>query len=199
MIQHRLVEALALLPMLHAPKGRETVVACLGPAADLMAADVLRWRDVVAVYSDRPLSMRDRRVQTGAAPAGKCHVVALSPGQPLDAGVGLLTPDGVLNASAPTEDLAPAFLAKARGTFPRRVKPWREYLPEPMFGALMSPGGAPERQRDPPGGAKRLSAQYLPCLFTFGADEVGSVFGQAEAQRESVGFFDQVLAARGGG
>ena len=199
-LQHRLIEALALLPMLHAPQGRDTVVACLGPTADLTAADVLRWRDVAAVYSDRPLSVRDRRVRQGPPPAAGCHVVVLSPGQAVADGAALLTPDGVLNATAPGEDRAAAFLAQAREAFPRRIKPWREYLPEPLFGALMSPAGAPERRRNPPGGAKRLSAQYLPCLFTFGADEVGMVFGPGEKTesggKAGVGFFGQIQAAR---
>jgi hypothetical protein len=54
-----------------------------------------------------------------------------------------------------------------------------------MYGVLASPSGAPKRLRNPPGGARRLTQQYLPCLFVFGADEVPLVFGPVSAKTDT--------------
>jgi hypothetical protein len=179
-IAHRLIEACALLPLLHVAADGATVVFAVGPAAEAMAADALRWPDVRTVHVLEPLPrLRDVRISVGKPPAGSCDAVLISPDLPAEASAFALAPHGVLCASTTKPEAAGAFYTSLRAVFPRRVAPWREHTPEPLYGALCSPGGKPERLRKPPAAARRLSLQYLPCLFTFGADELPLIFGQA--------------------
>ncbi len=180
MIAHRLIEACALLPLLHTPATGPTVVYAVGPAAEAMAADALRWPDVRTVHVLEPLPrLRDQRISVGRPPTGSCDAVLVSPDLPAEAHAFAVAQHGVICSSTTKPEEAQAFYAQLRAVFPRRMVPWREYLPAPLFGALCSPGGKPERLRKPPAAARRLSPQYLPCLFTFGPDELPLVFGQA--------------------
>ncbi len=186
-IQYRLIEACALLPMLHVAREPPNHVFCVGPQAETFAKDVLRWRDVERVYLiDPPLLLRDRKVVIGAPPVGSCSVVLLSPEQKPDPFIYALSPKGVLCASTMELNKIASLMSHMRHLFPRSVVPFREYvLPEVLYGVLASAHGAPRRIRPPPGGSIRLSEQYLPCLFTFGADEVRLLFGPP-AEKEPV-------------
>lgn len=176
-VDYRLVEALALLPMLHVEPGAVTV-CCGGALAEGLAADCLRWRDVERVYvATPPPTLRDKRICVGMPPAASCDVVIVSPGTPLGPWLYGLKPDGVLNTAVMPGD-APALYRDLRTVFPRGWKPWREHVANgAVFGALAGIQGVPTRQREPPKGARRLSAKYLPCLFTFAQDELPVVFG----------------------
>jgi hypothetical protein len=179
LLAHRLVEACALLPLLHVPADGPTSVFAVGPAAEVMAADALRWPDVRVVHVLEPLPrLRDLRISVGRPSAGSCDAVLVSPDLPCEAFAFAAAQHGVISTSTTKPEEAGAFYGKLRSIFPRRLVPWREYLPEPLFGALCSPGGKPERMRKPPAAARRLSMQYIPCLFTFGPDELPLVFGQ---------------------
>jgi hypothetical protein len=169
----RLVEACALLPMLHLSAAQKNTVACIGPQAEVLAADVLRWPDVQRVYLlEPPIMIRDRRVNIGTPPPASCNLVICSPNEdPVDVLVSI-APRGLINVCTTLLDRAPAMYAAMRIHF-RNITPWREWLPEPLYGAMASPaGGKQTRQRHPPKAAKRISSQYLPCLFTFGKDEL---------------------------
>jgi hypothetical protein len=178
----RLVEALALLPLLFLPVGATTVYA-VGPLAEALARDALRWRDTQKVYLlEPPTSLRDKRVEVGRPAAGTCDAVLLSPDLDPLAHLFALAPHGVVNAAVSNPAKAPALFSALRQVFPRdgeqaRTLPWREYLPAPLFGMLASPGGKPSRMRPPPKGTARLTPQYLPVLFTFGKDELPLVLG----------------------
>ena len=175
---HRFVEACALLPMLYVPSARKNSVYCTGPLAELFATDCLRWRDVERVYvPETPLRLRDNRVTVGKPPVGSCSVVVVSPDENPEPYLFALAKDGVVNVCTRSVDLAAPMLKHLRSLFPRSVVPWREHTPDVLYGAMASPSGAPKRLRNPPGGARRLTAQYLPCLFTFGADETTLIFG----------------------
>lgn len=179
---HRFVEACALLPMLFVPSGKPLIVSCSGSCAEVFAADCLRWRDVSQVFlAEPPLRIRDRRITVGTPPRTSCAVIVLSPGDKPDAFLPYLLPDGVINVSTRDAAEVAAMLKHLRSLFPRAIVPWREYTPEAVYGALASPSGAPKRQRHPPGGARRLTDTYLPCLFTFGADEMTMIFGLSPA------------------
>jgi hypothetical protein len=170
--QRRLIEACALLPLLHVAAG-ETVVACSGPQAEVFAAEVLRWPDVVTVYiRTQPRLLKDKRLRVVPPPVGSCDVVICSPNEDPTPVLHALNSDGVLSASTAIIDRVPALMEAMRALF-RSPTPWREWLPEPLYGALASPSGTRvTRQRHPPPAVQRLSAQYLPCLFTFGKDEL---------------------------
>ncbi len=180
MIPHRFVEACALLPLLHVSPVGPTTVLCLGSHAEKFAADCLRWRDVQKVHLLVPPALailRDKRVEVGVPVTGTCSAVLTSPDENGDAFTGSLKPDGIYCVSTLDPSKTQALLQQVRKLFPRNVVPWRDHLPETIFGALASPRGAPQRKRDPPGGARHLHAKYMPCLFTFAADETPLVFG----------------------
>ena len=172
MDQRRLVEACALLPLLHVAAG-DIVVACSGPQAEVFAAEVLRWPDVITVYvRTQPRLLKDKRLRVVPPPVGSCDAVICSPNEDPTSVLHALNRTGVLCASTAIVEQAPALMAAMRALF-RCPTPWREWLPEPLYGALASPCGTRvSRQRHPPPAAKRLSTQYLPCLFTFGKDEL---------------------------
>lgn len=180
-IAHRFVEACALLPMLYVQPARRNIVFCSGPCAELFAVDVLRWRDVAQVFvPELTTKLRDPRVVVGKPPVGACSAVILSPDENPEPAAAALAKDGVINACTRDPARFTALLKLMRRLFPRSVSPWREHLPEVLYGTLASPQGAPKRLRNPPGGARRITAQYLPCLFTFGGDEMPTVFGPVE-------------------
>lgn len=179
----RVVEACALLPMLHIAAAAKPTVYCTGTHAEICAADICRWPDVSRVYlRDPPLQLRDRRVTVGAAPPASCQLVITSPNEDPSPFLYALAPTGLLCASADIPEQAAALFAGLRQLF-RAVMPWREWTPDPLYGALVTPAaGKIARQRHPPAGARRLTAQYLPCLFTFGKDELPLVFPHGRPQ-----------------
>jgi hypothetical protein len=175
---YRLTEACALLPLLYTSPDQPNTVLCLGTQAENWAADCLRWRDVSKVYLlSAPVKLRDKRIEVGLPPAGSCSAVLTSPDEPADAHAAALRADGIFCASTFLPAAVTVMLGRMRALFPRNVSPWREHTPAVLFGALGSPRGVPTRRRDPPGGARHLSTAYLPCLFTFAADELPLVFG----------------------
>ena len=168
----RLVEACALLAMLHTSDKRPNVVSCSGSLADALALDVLRWPDVATVYVPSATLIKDRRIVVGMPPVASCQVVICSPNDDPSPYLHAVAPLGIVSASTALLDHVKGLYLGMRRLF-RSVTPWREWMPEPLYGVLASPGGGKiVRQRHPPSGAKRLSSQYLPCLFTFGKDEL---------------------------
>jgi hypothetical protein len=188
---YRMIEALALLPILYLPREQQNVILCTGSSAELLAADVLRWRDIAAVYLLKPPAQpltdpsqkeprTDKRVIVGTPPIGTCTAVLTSPGEEPDAYLGFLAKDGVICVSRYGSGELRPFLAHMRTLFPRGILPWREFLPQELYGCLASPAGVPKRVREPPGGARRLNATYIKTIFSFGADEMPIVFGSSK-------------------
>ena len=175
-IPHRFAEASALLPILHARPGTLRV-AVLGPFAGLMAGNALRWRDTAEVLTFTELpEIQDRRVKViNALDPASVDVVLLSPEQlPGDKLIQALKPGGVLSTlTLEPEKWRGLTVALRKGI--GSATPWREHLPQPLFGVLGCVGGPCKRLREPPPSARRLTLQYLPCLFTFGKDELGSI------------------------
>lgn len=177
-IPYRLSEVLALLPLLYVRPG-DTTVAVMGPCSAMMAGEVLRWRDTVKVYALADLGIKDSRIEVVKEfPANSCHALLLSPEQTFPANVSsTLKMGGVLQACT-TDAAKIKALADSIRFVAGRGTPWREYLPAPLWGVLGAVGTVPVQYRKPPKETKRLSAQYLPCLFTFGKDDLPLVFGQ---------------------
>jgi hypothetical protein len=167
----RLVEACALLPVLHLPTGGKLTVACLGPQEEILAAEALRWPDITTAWvSSPPRLLRDRRLRVGTPPTRSCDALLISPGTDPAPILPALKPEGVANVSA-NEAHAGKLLASLRAIFPH-VLPWREWLPEPLYGALCCADEEIVQHRQVPRGAKHLNRRYLPCLFAFGSGEV---------------------------
>lgn len=175
---HRLVEACALLPLLHTDPSQKNSVLCVGPLAERMAVAALRWRDIEAVYLlDAPGTLRDSRLHLGLPEAGTCAALLLSPDIQADPFLPALNKGGVAGLSTQQPGRVSPFFAQVRDQHRGRYLPWREWLPAPLYGAVVGTDTKPAKRRPVPGGAQRLSQQYLPCLFTFGADELPLVFG----------------------
>ncbi len=173
--------------MLYVPQGRKNIALCIGTNAELFAVDCLRWRDTERVYlAEKPTRLKDSRVTVGKPPVGSCSVIVLSPDEKPEPYIHALRSDGVISICTYKHENIQPSLKNLRALFPRAICPWREYTPEPLFGALASPSGAPKRQRKPPIGAVRLSEKYLPSLFTFGADETPLIFGPSKAAANGV-------------
>ncbi len=188
MLAYRFIEACALLPMLHVPPDKQNVVLCVGSHAEQFATDCLRWRDVTKVHLlAAPMLLRDKRVEIGLPRPGSCAAVLTSPDEPADVHAAALLPEGVFCVSTFGPTKVQALMRGVRALFPQSVAPWRDHVPEVLFGALASPRGAPRRKRNPPQGVRHLSAKYLPCLFTFAADETPLVFGPPPAKPEAAG------------
>jgi hypothetical protein len=179
----RLFESVVMLPILHAPNG-QLVVACAGPMAEDMAAEALRWREVVTCYlMAPPRKLRDRRIQVVTPlPLNACHVVCLTPEQDPKSWLRHLAKGGVICASS----VIPAKWGPMRADLAEQMgnaTPWRNYLPQPLYGCLAA--NQPEkvtRIRQPPKGAKHLSSGYLPSLFTFAKDEMPVAFTRQTAK-----------------
>jgi hypothetical protein len=158
----------------------------VGLSAEIFAQDCLRWRDVAEVHLlSPPVRLSDRRVQIGKPLVGSCDVIIVSPDEDPEPHLGALARDGVVNVSTRDPAKLNAMLLQMRRLFPRSIKPWREHTPDTLNGVLASPSGAPKRLRNPPGGARRLTREYLPCLFVFGADEVPLVFGPVSPKKDT--------------
>lgn len=172
-LPHRLIESVVMLPFLHAKKG-DLAVAAVGTLADEMAAEALRWREVRTLFMQHPpKTVRERRVTVvQTLPRAGIDVLLLSPEQSPAPWLPALSPGGVVNPTTAfpakwTQERE--LLTKAFGT----ATPWRNYLPRLIYGVLgKNSPGKPQRTRQPPKGAKHLSEQYLPCLFTFARDEL---------------------------
>lgn len=169
----RLMESMAMLPILHAKKG-PLIVAAAGPMAEDLAREALRWREVSTVYLlAAPKHIKDKRIQVVAPiPHGKIDVMLISPEQRADPWLSALAPGGIINVASvqPSrwKELSQS-LKDATGS----ATPWRNWLPTPIYGALaQNSQDKPRRMRQPPKGAKHLSPQYLPVLFTFSKDEL---------------------------
>lgn len=186
-VPHRLMEAVVMLPILHAPAGK-LEVGVVGPMSEQMAAEALRWRDVAALYMlEPPKQLKDRRIQlTKKMPAAKLQVMLLSPEQSPMQWTYTLAQGGIINPTT----ISDTQIQKLKTELQERVGatlPWREYLPQPVYGVLSkhSTDRKIERTRQPPINAKRLSKQYLPCLFTFGKDEIPAAFAHRPARATS--------------
>ena len=169
---HRLIEACGMLPLLHVPTG-EVHVACLGPLAEAFAAIACLWPDVKVIYTPEPTPrVRDRRITQEKPAPGSCQAVLLSPEQDIAQGGSLLAKGGILSASTQDGDRWRPLIDSAKKQLGNAM-PWRENTPMPIYGILAVAGTfKPSRMREPPPQAKRLHSKYLPCLFTFGKDEL---------------------------
>ena len=171
----RLAEVLGMLPLLHVPieSGKRLTVAVAGSHAGLLIDEVRRWPDVGSILTPFPVVVKDTRLrQTGQLSPGTVDVMLLSPGMGPMAFLPALRPGGLVQVSTYDANLWGPLrtkLAKDAGA----AVPWRENLPHPIYGALGRLGNAPpKRCRRPPKAAVRLNEQFLPCLFTFGKDEL---------------------------
>jgi hypothetical protein len=160
--------------MLHAPQG--AAVAVLGPQAGLLLPEVLRWQDVRTVWTDSVHP--DRRIHVGAPPPHSCDVVLLSQDTNPAPFFSVLRMGGVISASTKNIDLWGGLCRRLR-TDLGLATPWRAPLAEPIYGCLASlrtkNGAKLTRTREVPHSAEHLSTQYIPCLFTFSADEMTSL------------------------
>lgn len=175
-LPHRLMETVAMLPILHGKQGPLTV-AVAGSMADVMAVEALKWRDVQRLLTLAPLPTKDRRIEVvQALPAKQVDVMLLSPDQRPDQWWAALSQDGIMAASTTDAAIWPKLLDDFRCQL-GRVTPWRGYLPKPIYGTLgRNAALKPVRNRQPPKGASHLTAQFLPSLFTFAKDELPIAF-----------------------
>jgi len=177
-LTNRFSEVAALLPLLHVRPGK-TVVGVVGPVGELMAVEVLKWRDTETVYTvDQKITLNDRRINTvKEMPPASVDVMLLSPDQAPDAWAKIVKPGGVIQAMTLDPTKFRALHTHMRELF-GNAAPWREHLPTPIYGVMSVVGGqtTPKRLRKPPPAATRLTEKYLPCLFTFGKDELPLVF-----------------------
>ncbi len=196
---YRFVEACALLPMLFVPPNRDNAVFCTGPQAEALAADCLRWRDVKTVYLTSPPirpvlpdptkrpELKDKRIVVAQKPPlGSCSAVLTSPGEDPDAYISTLTPDGIVCVSRDVVTEVQPMLWHMRRLFPKHVTPWREFMPQELYGCLASPIGVPKRLRGIPGGAKRLNDGHVRAMMTFAADEVPMVFSGQSGKTDMI-------------
>lgn len=192
---YRFVEACALLPMLFVPCNRDNAVFCTGAQAEALAADCLRWRDVKTVYLTAPPIrldpsrspvLKDKRIVVASKPpVGSCAAVLTSPGEDPDLYLHTLTADGIVCVSRDVVAEVQPMLWHMRRLFPKSVVPWREFLPQELYGCLASPAGVPKRQRNVPGGAKRLNDGHVKLMLTFAADEIPLVFGAQSGKTDT--------------
>lgn len=177
-LPYRLVEVLALLPILHVPSGKAVDVGVVGPYADIMAAEVHRWPEVQRIHMlVKPAGPVTRKymVSTTMPPV---DVLLLSPEQDPAPWLRLVKPGGLIQATTADAGHFQSLVAEMAANAGNAV-PWREHLPRPLFGVLANIGTSkPQRYRQPPKSAQRLTSNYLPCLFTFGKDEIHLAFRQ---------------------
>lgn len=176
-IPHRFAEVAAMLPLLHVRTG-PTVVAAVGPAAAIMVAEALHWRDTVRVLVVAAVKVNDRRIEVvPKLEPGSVDVLLLSPDQAPEPWTPAVRSSGVVQAMTMDAGRLPT-LKRQMKALTGNATPWREHLPQPVYGVLSLVGStsAPKRLREPPPAAKRLSAKYLPCLFVFGRDELALAF-----------------------
>lgn len=176
MIPHRYAEVSALVPMLHVKPG-PTTVRVVGSLAPLLAAEALRWRDTTEVWADAPL-INDSRLKVGKD-MPQFDVILLSPDIDPEPFIPSLKKNGVIQASTYTDSKIAALRDKLKKLTGFAI-PYREYLPETLWLILGSMGTSPRRLRKPPDGARRITERFLPALFSFGKDELPSIFGPGE-------------------
>jgi hypothetical protein len=176
-IPHRFVEAQALLPMLHVPQlpGRQVAVA--GPYAEVMAAEVHRWPDVSVIYLlEKPRQVSGKKYKH-VEELPEVDAILLSPEQDPSLWFKHLKQGGIIQATTTKGDRWNALSRRMRELVGNSV-PWREHLPEVLYGVIGHKGGTSARRvRRPPKAALRLTDSYLPCLFTFGKDELSLALG----------------------
>ena len=172
----KLVEVAAMLPILHVPAGAITVAA-VGPMADQMAAEALRWRDVRQVFIIGKTAINDGRVKpVDRLPVGSVDVLLLSAEQAPKPWLKALAPGGVISSITGLASKVRPLRAGLQHDL-GNATPWRDWLPTPIYGVLAANGPTKvQRQRNPPAASKHLSRQYLPCLFTFAKDELPLFF-----------------------
>lgn len=175
-LAYRVFEVHTILPVLHLPVGPFTALVA-GALAKRFALELLRWPDAAAVYCppEHAPEKIDRRVRIGLPTNGACAVVCTSPNQ-TDAlsYLRFLNKNGIFCAST-EEAHAASFYAAVRATKLPYI-PWREHTPLPLYGCLIALESKPVRRREPPKAAKRITANFLPSLFTFGKDEIAVIF-----------------------
>jgi hypothetical protein len=166
--------------MLHVKPGPTTVVVA-GPAASLLAAEALRWRDTVKILTATALpEVKDKRVEIYKELPKLCaEVVLLSPDQAPEPWMPALKPGGVIQVSTYDEKLISSLRAKIRDLTGSAV-PWREYTPAVLWGVIGCLGSSPRRVRRPPEGTRRITERFLPSVFSFGKDEIQLVFGKEQ-------------------
>ncbi len=187
---YRFVEACALMPMMFVPQNRENAVMCTGAQAETLAAHALRWRDVTCVYLRekpiRPLSAPNdpifkdkgkRVIVTHTPPVGSCSAILTTPGEDPDPYLGALTADGVCCVSRYDVDEVQPMFWHMRRLF-RAIVPWRDFIPQELYGVLACPRGKPEVRRDAPTSAKRMNRQYVTgVMLNFAQEELPMVYG----------------------
>lgn len=176
-MRYRFLEAYTILPLIHLPL-QPISVAVFGAHAPHLTLELLRWPEIRRVFTPRIFNLPrpDARVHWNLPLKNSCHLVLCSPNMSWKKAVSFLHPSGLLVASLTSLAHVPVFYAEIRNFFPGYA-PWREYCPDPLYGVLATLNTKPQRYRDPPKSTKRITKQYLPCLFTFGKDEMAWIFG----------------------
>jgi hypothetical protein len=175
---YRLVEVLALLPILHVPPGKAVDIGVVGPYSDIMAQEVHRWPEVQRIHLLAKPQHAMTRKYVLSATMPRVDVLLLSPEQDPTPWLRCVKPGGLIQASTTDPGQFQALVAGLSSNAGNAV-PWREHLPRPLFGVLSNIGTTkPQRYRQPPKAVQRLTTQYLPCLFTFGKDEIHLAFRQ---------------------
>lgn len=185
--------------MLFVPPNRDNAVFCTGAQAEALAADCLRWRDVKTVYLTSPPTrpvlpnpekspeLKDKRIVVAQKPPlGSCSAVLTSTGEDPDTYLSTLTPDGIVCVSRDNVTELQPMLWHMRRLFPKHVLPWREYLPNELYGCLASPISVPKRLRGVPKGAKRLNNGFIQAMLTFAADELPLVIAPSSVKTDVI-------------
>jgi hypothetical protein len=149
---------LGLLPVLYLPPNSRVLVA--GPQREVMQEEVSKWKDV-SVDTSIPINGAD--------------AILLSTEQDPEPWLKHLAPGGIIQVSSTKPEAAASYRRRLRHALGNTL-PWRENLPPPLFGVVARQGGLPLKVcRNPPKTASRINHKFLPCLFTFGKDELADL------------------------
>jgi len=132
----------------------------------------------------RPLPIKDSRVLVVSPKEASgrslcCDAVLLSPDMNPEPFMPLLKRGGIIQCATTAADKLVPLRVQVKILTGGAV-PYREYTPEPIWFVIGAVGSMPRRVRRPPDGARRVTERFLPALFSFGKDEMQTVFGPGE-------------------
>lgn len=175
-VPYRLAEVLGSLPILHMPQRGPITVGVVGPLAHVIIPEVQKWRDVSSIFTLTRVNILNKGKIKQVENMPIVDVLLLSPEQSISTWVKKIKPGGIIQSSTSNANKFWGLLSKSKDLLGNGV-PWREHLPTPLYGVLGRAGiGSAKRCREPLRSSKRLNSKYLPCLFTFGKDEIPLAF-----------------------
>lgn len=184
-------EALAIVPMLHTPakpSGQKALIlgTAAVPAAILALrypgfASVVTWTDALPQGLSTDKRVRQVSSLDDLPPSEMFDFVAIAEPRLDDAVLQAVrqhtTAASVIVIAVPQPNLVRPIMDVLRRTW-RVVQPYREHTPDPAYFLLV--GDKPfTRARPCPGFTKRITATYIPSLFTFAKDEYGMIYGSS--------------------